>query len=90
MQPTDKQLKKLEKLSYLKNDAEVVILESIDEVQTNLEDKINSVSEELSGKIESLATQLSEIPDHSEHMSNMMNKLNDLENEEITVELVIK
>ncbi len=88
---SDKNLKKLEKLSHLKTDSEVVLLDSIDEV----EDKVEQVAEIQTQIVSELATiresiQAIEIPipkDYADVLSELKSKVE--EDQEIVVTLNI-
>lgn len=88
---SDKNIKKLEKLSHLKTDSEVVLLDSIDEV----EDKVEQVAEIQAQIVSELATiresiQAIEIPipkDYADVLAELKSKVE--EDQEIVVTLNI-
>ncbi len=88
---SDKNIKKLEKLSHLKTDSEVVLLDSIDEV----EDKVEQMSEVQTQIVSELATiresiQAIEIPipkDYADVLAELKSKVE--EDQEIVVTLNI-
>lgn len=90
MQPTPEQLKKLEKLSKMDSDSDVVLLQTIEESKTELDSKLDNIQTELNDKIDSVSQLVSsiEIPeqmDDTDKFNALMSKLD----EEIVVELVI-
>ena len=90
MQLTPEQLKKLDKLGKLSDpvSANIVLLDSIDEVNTKVEEISNQISDKLDLIQENISNiEIPEQKDHTEHMKMMMDKIE--EPQEITVTLNI-
>lgn len=88
----DKNLKKLQKLAHLKSDSEVILLETIEETQTDILKEVKNTEDRIMSEISTIKTAIDsiEIPeqkDHTEHMQKMMEMIQ--EPEEIIVKLNI-
>lgn len=82
MEITERQQKQLKKLSKMERDSDVILLQSIDEVKEELNDKLDTVTQETISKIEELLKQVSsiEIPipkDYTDHINNLQSKIDE-------------
>ena len=80
MQPTQEQLKRLEKLSKMDSDSDVVLLQTIEDSKTELDNKLDNIQTELNNKIDSVGQLVSsiEIPeqmDDTDKFNALMSKL---------------
>lgn len=93
MELSDKQRIKLEKMSHLKSDSELILLEEIESTKKDLSEQLTSISEQTDTKLEELSNKIEsiEIPeqkDHTAHMEKMMEMINEPQEIEVTLNII--